>query len=91
MIVAAADAAQHDAPMPPMVAAAVQYGGHLENGGLDMPAGLPLKLRYYHNVFRAFEAYQASAGNSVAWTKANPQAWDLVTSVIAMRKERRNG
>lgn len=43
-------------------------------------------------VYRAMKGYKdaGAQGATVIWTKQNPDAWDMVTRVINLRREMRN-
>lgn len=73
--------------------AAIDWGGVPQGEWLDLPADLAHKLRGYRNVYDAFRSYRnAGAQNAtVPWTKQNPDAWDLVSKIISVRKMRKRG
>ncbi len=62
------------------------YGG----GWMEWPAGLIDRVTIAENIYQACASYKnAPAGRSVAWTQQNPQAWQIVSAILAQRKKPR--
>lgn len=56
-----------------------------------MPATVAFKLRYYYSMYESWRSY-ATAGRqnaTVPWMQRNPEMAEMVTSVIAARKEKK--
>ena len=72
--------------------AALQHGAADRAEYLEQPADLAQRMRTLNYVYRAMRGYKdaGAQGATVAWTKQNPAAWDTVTRVINLRRERRN-
>ena len=72
---------------PPLLRRALAY----EKWGVGdvrlLPAGLLPKITACLNVYHAVSGYLSASGNTVKWTKRNPQAWDLVSWIISERKK----
>ena len=57
-------------------------------GVLDQPLGLLRKMARMMNIYDAFMEYKkADKTKMAAWKKSNPELWDTVKSVNALRKE----
>lgn len=57
----------------------------------DVPADLAFRLRHLRYVYDVHAGYRRAGAqnNTVGWTKANPDGWELVTSI--MQRRRRSG
>ena len=73
-------------PAPPALKQAQMYQRWGVADITKLPAGLPERLTVCLNVHNACAGYLAAGGKTVAWTRANPQAWNLVSWIIAERK-----
>lgn len=71
-------------PAPPALVRAWDYQAYGVNV-LDLPAGELATVRLAHNAHRAMSGYKHAAGKTVAWSKANPEAWAFVASVLETR------
>lgn len=60
---------------------------------LDLPPGEVRALSTAINSYENLAAYKRAAAQHKTsdWTRANPQAWEFVASIIAERRRRRNG
>lgn len=74
---------------PPALARAWDYQAYGVNV-LELPAGELQITRFANNAHRALSGYKHAAGKTVAWSKANPDAWEFVAGVLEQRlKERK--
>lgn len=71
-------------PPPPVLSKAWDYQAYGVNV-LDLPAGELPRLRLANNAHRALSGYKHAAGKTVPWSKANPEAWEFVASVLEAR------
>jgi hypothetical protein len=71
-------------PAPPWLARAWDYQTFGINV-LDLPAGELQACRLAQNAHRAMSGYKHAAGKTVPWSKANPEAWAFVASVLEER------
>ena len=91
MILAVADCAEGKGPPPGelMLAWQAQTWNTLpEAGGLrDQPAGLIERMSATLRVYDAMKIYADSPpGNEGEFTKQNPRAWEIVLSVMGLRR-----
>lgn len=75
-------------PAPPWLSRAWDYQTYGVNV-LDLPAGELQALRLASNAHRAMSGYKHSAGKTVQWSKANPEAWEFVATVLEQRLNER--
>jgi len=92
MILAAADCAEGKGPPPgELVLAwhAQSWSTLPEAGGLrDQPAGLLERMSSVLHVYDAMKAYADSPpGHEDEFAKRNPRAWEIVLSVLSLRKK----
>lgn len=89
---AAAAVVFDDAPPPPELRMAWRvrrWGAPYADGWMDWPAGLVDKMAIAENVYNACLSYRnVPAGGGVAWTQRNPQAWQIVSKILAQRKKK---
>lgn len=81
-----------DAPLPPALEWAFnvrKWGNPTGGGWYDWPAGMMKRASYAEYIHRAYSGYMSSAGKTVEWTKQYPQAWKLVSELLAERMRRR--
>ena len=84
----AAAAAFDQAEPPPALKTALQLRRWGDVDIMNMPARLAREMSITTNVYDAVSSYLSAKGNSVDWTNRNPSAWNLVSYLLA---ERRNG
>jgi hypothetical protein len=54
---------------------------------MSLPAGLLPRMNTALSVYIALSSYKNTpVGRTVDWTKQNPQAWKMVSSILAERK-----
>lgn len=76
-------------PAPSFLSRAWDYQAYGVNL-LELPAGELQAIRLANNAHRALSGYKHAAGKTVAWSKANPEAWAFVAEVLEQRlKERK--
>lgn len=66
-----------------------KWGDPYGKGWMQWPAGMIDRITIASNVYNAFQAY-SSAKKLTDFTKSNPGAWRLVTSVMKLRNENGN-
>jgi len=89
---AVADCAQYGEPAPPSLLMAwriEQWGDPYGKGWMHWPAGMIDRVTIANNVYKAFKAY-LGAKKLTDFTASNPAAWEIVTSVMNLRKEHGN-
>lgn len=79
------------APAPPILKTAQMYRAWGIGDPMELPAGLLPQMQIALNVYDALTSYKSSSGRSVEWTKRNPDAWRLVSAIIAERKRVKRG
>jgi hypothetical protein len=74
------------APPPLLIQAwdVERYGGNV----FEMSPADLRGIRQATNYYNAIRGYTQAAGNTVPWSKANPDAWEFVAKVIERRKMR---
>jgi hypothetical protein len=75
---------------PPELARALNYEKWGIGDIMRLPAGLLPTMNVCLNYYHAIASYQ-SAVKTTEWSRKNPQAWNLVSWVIAQRRERKHG
>lgn len=90
LILAAAEAALYDDPPPAdlrEVWLSKKWG--LPNGGgrNDQPFGYIRRLTIMNNVYEACSQYRMAAGRLAEWSRTNPDAAHIVSTVLEMRIE----
>lgn len=73
---------------PPWLSRAWDYQAYGVNV-LDLPAGELQAVRLASNAHKAMIGYKHNAGKTVPWSKANPEAWAFVASVLEARLKMR--
>lgn len=72
-------------PAPPELLRAWDYQAYGVNV-LELPAGELPHVKLANNSYRAMAGYKhAGAGKTVAWSRANPDEWAFVASVLEVR------
>ena len=75
---------------PPVI---LQKGLNYEKWGIGdimkLPAGWLTKINTGLSYYHALKGYTLAAGNTAAWTKNHPEAWEMVSTVIEWRLERK--
>lgn len=78
-----------DEPAPAELKIALRierYGDPWDRGWRQWPAGLLARSNVALRVFYACRGYK-SAKKTTDWVKANPDAWELVTSLMKRRRD----
>lgn len=76
-------------PAPPYLSRAWDYQAYGVNV-LELPPAELQAIRLASNAHRALSGYKHASGKTVAWSKANPEAWEFVAGVLEQRlKERK--
>jgi len=85
-VLAAAATAFDDAEPPPALKTALQLRKWGSVDVMSMDARLVREMTITSNVYDAVSSYLSAKGKSVEWTNRNPQAWNLVSYLLAERK-----
>ena len=76
---------------PPMLSKALNYEKWGIPDIMQLPAGMLPQINVCLNYYHALQGYKSAAGKTSAWSKSNPQAWEMVSYVLAERMERASG
>lgn len=78
---------------PRLVAAAARYGGVGDTVWLSMPADHAYRVRSLHNIYKAFSNYTNAGqiGRAAAWCNQNPQAWAMISGIMAEWRSQKKG
>ena len=53
----------------------------------QLPAGKLMMMNTVLSYYDAIRGYNSASGQTVPWTKRNPQAWEMVARVLEARRE----
>jgi len=75
-------------PPPPELSRALNYQAWGVVDIMTLPAGMLRKMNTALSYYRAFTGYKQAVAQhkTVEYTRNNPDAWDMVSKVLAMRK-----
>jgi hypothetical protein len=87
---AVADYVMRDDPPPPELSRALNYQSWGAVDIMALPAGMLGKMNTCLAYYRALSAYRKASAQkqTVEFTRQNPREWELVTRILALRKER---
>ena len=80
-----------DSPPPPMLKKALNYEKWGIGDLMQLPAGMLPRINTALSYYYAISGYTNAAGRTVAWKRSNSRAWELVSYLLELRLERRNG
>ena len=76
---------------PPELARALNYEKWGIGNLMQLPAGLLPRMNTVLSFYHSLQNYRSATNRTVAWAKANPDQWELVTFVIDQRRKRKRG
>ncbi len=76
-------------PAPPELSAALTYQRWGVGDVMALQAGVLPRVNVCLNVYTSVRGYLSTGGKTVEWTRHNPDAWRIVSTLIMARKETR--
>lgn len=77
-------------PPPPELSRALNYRAWGVSDVMQLPAGLLPRMNTSIACYNALSSYKSAGIAKLPWIEKNPQAWDIVTRVMNMRKQQRD-